>query len=608
MAQFNVTELDFDKIKQNLIEYYKTYPDSKYKDYDFEGAGLNVILDILAYNTHYNAVLAHSSVNESFLDSAQIRANVVSKAKSLGYFPNSISAPSCTLNITFDGSINANAESYTLESGKKVSTKLDDVTYTFTTTDNYTTTLESGNYQFKDVKFYQGTLKKKRYVVRDANNKQKYIIKDASADISTLSVKIFDNSTSSAFSIFKRSTTFNDISDESEIYFMSENHEGNYEIEFGNGVYGRSPSGQNIIEFQYLSTLGSAANSATVFSWASGSPTPTELLLTSRSAGGAEREDIESIRFNAPLTYAAQERAVTVDDYVALINRDFPSADIVSVWGGQDQFPPQYGKVFISIKPKSENFLTDSQKVELMSLLKSKNVAATIPEIVNPEFMYLYFETFFKYNSNVTDLTQSNLESKVRDTLVSYNSSSLSSFNTAFRYSKFLKAIDECDNSITGSTVRVFAYKTKRLVVNDTISTTFDFGFELFGDIVGDESFISSDSFTYNGSVLKLADENQSSTQRNVYAYRIDSLGNKVAVLSSIGTLTPSTGKIQFNPIPSTANADINIYVKPASNDVAVKRNNLLQIDTDKTTIVGSIDSITTSGIAGAINFETVNR
>lgn len=609
MAQFNVTELDFDRIKENLIDYYKNYPGDKYKDYDFEGAGLNVLMDILAYNTHYNAINAHTSINETFLDSAQLRANVVSRAKLLGYTPNSITAPYCSLTLEFDESVNDNAESFTIESGKKVTTKIDGVTYTFVTLQDYTTTLVAGKYIFDNVVFYQGVVKTQRFIVRDTAQKgQKYVLKDATADISQLKVKVYDNVSSDNFSIYTKFSTFTDITDRSEIYFITENHDGNYEIEFGNGVYGKKPSGQNIIELEYLSTLGEQSNNATSFTWASSNPAPTLITLKSKASGGAAKEGIESIRFNAPLTFASQERAVTVDDYQALIKRDFPAADIISVWGGQDNDPPQYGKVFISIKPSSENTLTDIEKDQLNNLLASKNVASTTTEIVDPDFTYLYFEIFFKYNSNQTDLSKSNLESNVRNTLVNYNDSILSSFNTVFRHSNLLSTIDDTDASIISSVARVYTYKQKDLQVSDTISTELSFGFQIYGDIDDDESIISSDTFQYLGHTVSLGDEPLSDTTRKVFAFRIDNTGAAVKVDDNIGILTPSTGIIRFNPIPVDTPKTINVYCAPASNDIVAKRNNLIQIDTNKSEITGDIDTIAVGGASGAPDYTTYNR
>lgn len=611
MAQFNVTELDFDKIKENLIEYYKAYPNDKYKDYDFDGSGLNILMDILAYNTHYNAINAHTSINETFLDSAQLRQNVVSRAKLLGYTPNSIVAPSCDLTLTFDGSVNDSQASYTLEAGKKITAKIDNKTYTFITLDDYVASLVDNQYVFENVKFYQGVVKEVRYIVRDTSERnQKYLLRDATADISQLKVKLYDNENSSNFRVYSEFSTFSNITAESDIYFISENHDGFYEVEFGNGIYGTKPSNQNIIELEYLSTLGPATNGAAQFTWAD-SDAPSALVVTSRVSGGTEKEGIESIRFHAPLTFQAQERAVTVDDYQALIKRDFPAADAVSVWGGQDNTPPRYGTVFVSVKPhydEDNNVLTYAQKTELKSMLSSKNVASTVVEVVDPDYTYLKFDIYFKYDTNQTDLARSVLESNVRDTIELYNTNNLDAFNTVFRYSNFLSSIDNSDRAIISSTARISVFKEKSLVENDKLPSVLDFDIQFYGDIDDSESMISSDIFKYNGSDAYFGDEPLTSTTRRVYIYKYDSQGNIVKLLNDAGTITPITGTINFNAVPVDEATTINVYCTPASNDIVARKNNLLQVDHKRSIITADIDAIRVAGAAGAINYTTYNK
>ena len=609
MAQFNVTELDFDKIKENLIEYYKKVPNDKYKDYDFEGSGLNIMMDILAYNTHYNAINAHTAINETFLESAQLRQNVVATAKALGYVPSSISAPYCKLNLVFNGSVNNSDISFNLDRGKKVTTSLDGKTYTFITLDDYDTELVDGTYTFNSVLFYQGVLKEQTFIVRDtAGTNQKYILKDSSVDISTLKVKVYDNANSTAFNVYDKFTTFNNIDETSQIYFISENHDGHYEIEFGNNVYGNKPTGQNIIRLEYLSTLGEASNDSTQFTWINSEPI-SAISTVSKAAGGSSKEGIESIRFNAPLTFKAQERAVTADDYQALIKRDFPVASAVSVWGGQDNDPPRYGTVFVAVKPKGNaEVLTLAQKDELKMILSSKNVASTTTDVVDPTYTKLYFDIFFKYDSTRTNLPRNTLETKVKETLVSYNDNVLERFNTVFRHSNFVNAIDISDASIVSSMARVYAYKEKDLKVNDTVPTLFNFDFAIYGEVNDTKSFVSSDPFLYNGFSCSIGDEPLNNETRNVYIYRIDNTGATIKMINSIGIMTPAKGTIHFSPIPVDEAITTKIYCSPASNDIVAKRHNLIQIDVNKTRVVGDIDSVITGGAAGAIDYTTYNR
>lgn len=609
-TQFNVTELDFDKIKENLITHFKSLPDSKYQDYDFEGSGLNTLMDILAYNTHYNAIHAHTAINESFLDSAQLRQNVVSRAKLLSYIPKSILSPYVTLDIVIPGSANGNAETFTLPFGSKVSSKLEGITYSFITLDDHGATLDSNNeYVFNEVKFYEGVLKSQRFIVRDfVNSNQLYILKDDTADISTLKVKLFDNDNTNNFRVYSRFTSFNSIEADSTIYFISETSDGNHQIEFGNNIYGLEPEGQNIIELEYISTSGAAANNATNFTWATSGITPKSITLNRKSTGGAPRESIESVRFNAPLTFISQERGVTVDDYMALINRDYEPAEIISVWGGEDNVPPRYGEVMLSIKPHNAETLTASQKLELTGLLKSKNIASTSTTIIDPEYTYIYFDIISKYNSNQTTLNKSELQSQIKDTLRIFNEEELKKFNVVFRHSNLLTKIDLTDISIISSLARVYIYKNLDLDAIKNISTSFSFNLQLDGDIEQKDSMLTSDVFKQRGLSVRIGDEKLNSTQRRIFTYRFDVQGNEVKVDEDIGTLDPITGEINFSPIFSDEKPIIKLYAAPASNDIVAKRNTLLQLDVNKTVVVADKDTVSISGAAGASDYVTFNR
>ena len=622
MAQFNVTELDYDKIKANLIDHFKKLPGDKYKDYDFEGSGLNIMMDILAYNTHYNAIHAHTAVNETFLDSAQLRHNVVSRAKLLGYTPNSIRAASCTCTLIFDESVTDTGnglydDKLILQAGQTVKTGVGGKSFIFRTIEDKIASRENGQYTFENVVFYQGNVKSQKFVVRDQlTENQKYVLKDTTADTSHLKVKVFNHSKSDSFSVYRGFRSFSNIESDSRIYFISENYSGHHEVEFGNGVYGKRPTGQNIIEFEYLSTQGDEANGARQFEWVASAQNISPIsnpIVTSIAAGGSIKEDIESIRFNAPLTYAAQDRAVTVNDYQGIIRNEFSNSITSSVWGGQHNDPPKYGTVFVCAYEGDEDsnnalLLTKAQKSNLIGILSSKNVASTTVEVVDPEFTFLLVDIIFKYDPSLTNKSGSALETSIKRLLTEYNTTILQNFNTVFRYSNFLNAIDKADDSIISSTVRLSAYKRKSLSTSEVIPSTFNFGYEVHGDILEADSFITSDEFKYGDYVLRLKDEPLSSTTRRVYAYRLDELEKPVKVINSVGILNPLKGTIEFDPISAKEDTTINIYCIPASYDVVAKRNTILRIDDVKSNIVADIDTIRTGGSAGAADYKTYNR
>ena len=611
MKQLNVTELDFDKIKNNLKEYLKELPGGAYQDWDFEGSGLNQLLDVLAYNTHYNAILAHNTMNESFIDSAQIRSNVVSRAKLLGYVPRSASAAKATLSLTFPSSINDNRDSYSISAGLKFTTVVDDITYTFVTIEDYTTQLDpiADEYVFPAVEIYQGRIKHNKYVVDEASSHQNFEINDTTIDISQLSVDVYDNNRTNAFQAYTRFDQIGEVGPDSAVYFIQENYDNHYEISFGDGVFGKKPDALNIIDFKYLSTLGADANNATIFTWANVGAPPS-ITTISKASGGTSREGIESIRFNAPLSFIAQNRTVTIDDYKSIIGQNITGLQSLSVWGGQDNNPPEFGKVFISAKPVDAEVLSEQTKNDITDLLKNKKIIAILPKIVDPTYTYLYFDVLFKYDSNRTSLSQGQLETKVRNAIDEFNTEELQRFDGVFRSSQMLSLIDNVDFSILNSVIRVFIYKTLNVSYANLAPVELKFDMELHGDIDEKESIISSDSWTFGGVTYRLADEtkNGSLNERNIFAYRETSSGERIKVYKSIGTLFLKEGTVKVNPLPVEQNESINIYVSPASNDIVSKRNNLLSIDIQKTVVSADVDAISVAGSSGAIDYKTFNR
>lgn len=608
MKQFNISELDFENIKGNLKEYFQNHPNQKYSDWDFEGSGLSLLLEVLAYNTHYNAVLSHIAMNETYLDSAQIRSNVVSRAKLLNYTPRSRTAPKATLSLTFDSSVGPGE--FVLTAGKKFKTIVDDVAYYFITRNTYSAFQVGTTYTLNDVEVYEGKTKTQRFLIDATDGEQKLIINDSTIDTSTLKVKVYDTAASTSYEVYELWSTFTNITGESRIYFLTENTDGQYEVRFGNGVFGKKPSTQNVVEFEYLSTKGEEANGATQFEWSDANPAPIAITLTSRASNGAEKEGIESIRFNAPLSFQSQDRAVTATDYRTLIRSNFTNIDTMSIWGGQDNDPPVYGKCFISIKPPGAETLSDQQKQDILDLLAKKRVITVIPEIIDPEFTYIYLDVLFKYDSSKTTLSNGELKNLVRDSIRDYNSDILTKFDGVFRYSEFLNVIDETDLAILNSTVRVYTYKTVNLIYGSLVPQEIKYEFEFNGTVDQSKSIISSDPWSYNGFTLSLADEPipDQDALRNIYAFRKNEKGETVKVFSDLGKIDIETGIITLQPVPVNKNETINIYVKPRSNDIVAKRNRLLSIDVGKSQFVAEVDAVAISGSAGAVKYNTFDR
>ena len=606
MAQFNTTELDFDQIKTNLKNHFKR-TGSAFKDWDFEGSGLSSLLDVLAYNTHYNAVNAHMAMNESFLDSAQLRANVVSRAKLLGYTPTSRTASFATINMTFTRQSNSTAEEYTLPRGTKFTSTIDGVTYTFQTISDTTARLSDTNkFVFKNLKIYQGIRRTADYVV-DNSSYQKFVINHSEADTSTLRVQVFPTLTTATPDTYTKFETFTNIDDTSKIYFLNENGEGYYDVTFGDGVLGKSLSPLDVVRLDYLTTAGAPANGATSFTYASGSNAiidgtgaPTLVL---KSQGGEEKESLTSIKYNAPLTFVSQNRAVTAEDYKTLIKQNISNVKDVAVWGGQDNDIPNFGEVNISIRPLdlTQTTLTDIEKDQVEALLYDRKVIAIKPRLRDPLYTFLYAEVFFKYNSTLTTKTKEELITDVRRTITTFDSNNLNNFNGVFRFSTFLKAIDQTNVAILNSVARMYAYKNLTITVtgNESENDNIDFAFALDGEIDQTDSMISSSTWKYLGDSVQLGDEKivGETERRKIFVFKRRANGTVEKVVQSAGFLFPTTGILQLNNLPASTTSTIRVKVRPAADDIVAKRREVLAFDLGETQVIGDIDS-STSGTA----------
>lgn len=610
MAQFNVTELDFQKIKDSIKDHFKSQ--AKYNDWNFEGSGLSTLLDVLAYNTHYNALVAHFSLNESFLDSAQIRGNVISHAKLLGYIPRSVRSSSAKINITVTGN-SGSPSILTLERGTRFRTTIGNATYNFIVLDSVDASknVAAGNtYTFSNVVLRQGVLKRMLYLVDNTIQNQKFVIPEDTVDTDTLRVRTKANQDSDEYEVYTRFTTLAGIDSNSLVFFPQENASGKYEIYFGDGILGKKPTTNNIVEVEYLYSDGELANSARLFTpvdTIGGFATSAISVTTvSISAGGAVRESIESVRYNAPLSYLSQNRAVTADDYKAIIQKEFGGIDSISVWGGENNTEPDFGKVYIAVKPAAAAALTAGEKEAVISTLKSKNIVSITPIILDPEYTYIKLDTFFKYNPNLTDRTKAELESLIRGKIVTYAETYLQRFDGVFRYSKLLAEIDSADPAILNSVARVMMYKDVTPKVGQTNYWDVTYSSPIYATS-SNESVISSSIFKIGGVDHILGDvPKTNSTDRTVYLYRV--IGGVKTRLNAVGTVYASAGRVVANGVQPDTTTAVTIYALPNSFDLAPKRNQLLDISSVQSTVTGEIDTIALAGSSGAITYTTTPR
>ena len=618
-TDLKITDLDFADIKANLKNYLKQQ--TVFQDYDFDGAGLNVLLDVLAYNTHYNAMAAHLSLNEAFLDSAQIRGNAVSRARMLGYVPTSEQAPKAQVDMVIDAT-DVPAENrpaaLTLKRGTRFSSTVTGLPFPFVSTEASNTTLVGTTYTFSNVKLAEGNYNSIKYRVDNDIQIQKHQIPHKNVDISTLRVRVQANEESTSFDVYTKFETLLNVDSSSKIYHIQENNAGFYEVYFGDGVIGNKPQNNNIVTLDYVHTSGPEANGAGKAIGSVGEFSLTDTVLSGSSetittkivaSGGSDQEGLESIRYNAPITFSSQNRAVTTDDYRAIIKNNFSNIASINTWGGEDQAIPDYGKVFIAIRPNTAENLTSAEKTEIINtILKGKNVVSITPEIVNPNYSKLELDVVFKYNPNLTDRTAADLVAVVKDTLDDYSLNQLNRFDGIFRHSEVLRNIDKADPAIVNSTVRPYMFQNITPTANQLNNFTLTFPGTFFVPGGATQSVIESTSFSQGGVDNFFNDKAiDGSTERQIFAYKLVG-DNKVTTIENCGTVSPSTGTVtlnNFSPVDVTA---IRITVQPNSLDIAPKRDQILEISGSRLTVTAEEDLIATAGSSGSIDYTTTSR
>ena len=497
--RLRVTELDFDQVKTNLKTFLKQQ--TKFQDYDFEGAGLNILLDVLAYNTHYNAYYLNMVANESFLDTAILRDSVVSHAKMLNYVPFSYTSPRAVINLTIDSGTTTPEEvtipkGYTFESGL-----IDGSAYTFTTQQQYTATKSGTSFFFENVDIYEGQLNTFNYTYTEIDNpKGIFIINDTNIDTDSISVTVQPNISNTASSIYSKVDDILDITSESEVFFLQEGRNGNYEVYFGDGVVGKKLQDGAIVSIQYLITKGDIANGADAFIGTQniGVYSTFTITVVDVAAGGAINESVDSIKFSAAAQYATQNRLVTVKDYESYIKSKYPSVDSLSVWGGEDNIPKVFGKVYIALKPKTNYFISETEKQRIIDeIINPKAIVSVQAEIRDPQFLYILLENSVQYNAKKTALDEQTIKNNIKQAIVLYKTTNLDKFNSTFIQSKLQEIIDATNgNSIVGSETNVKVQKRFQPKLNESASYRIEYNVPLFRGTTVNK--LTSTPFTVN--------------------------------------------------------------------------------------------------------------
>ena len=594
--KLQITDLEFDQIKSNLKSHLSAQ--TQFQDYDFEGSGMSVLIDMLAYNTHYTGYYANMLGNEMFMDSSSLRESVVSHAKHLNVMPTSVRTPTAKLDFTFTPA--GTPTSLTIAKDTKFTSSINGVSYKFVT--NTTTSVPrsaTGTYTATGVEIKEGKILNKSYTVNASDTAQRFIIPNANVDTTTLSVTVQNSSSDSTVYTYSdgNAVDVTTIKGTDKVFFLQEVESQKYEITFGDGAVGKQLSDGNIIFIEYIVTGGTLANKASTFT-ASGSvaglTSANYILTTSTDAtGGADIQTTTSLKFLAPKLYQAQKRATTKDDYKAILLEQRPDIESITVYGGEDADPVQYGKVFIAVKPVgSASFSTTAKTAIKTDILKSSNVVTVIPELIDPIMYYLLIETTVNYDP-VTNLTNENtLKTNINTSIQNYFQTNLEKFDQKFRYSKLVQDIDNTNNSVRNNKTTV-KYQQRIIPGELGLTSTYTMNFNNViteGSIVS-TSFTASDGITYSlvdvGGIIKVAKTTSGVVDSPaVYFTLPDGTQNQ-------GTIDYTTGKVvlnNFNPYTITdATTNIKFTVTPSvnNNDITPLREQILTYDvTDTESIV----------------------
>lgn len=586
-----VDELNFDLIKANLKQYLSAQ--DEFRDYNFEGSGINVLLDILAYNTYYNSFYLNMSQAENFLATAQKRNSVINLAKSLNYTPRSTTAASISGTVTL--TVTGSPASITIPQYTEFTGTVEGTTYTFLSNEAATITPSSGVYS-GSLTLKEGKYLIRRYTVNTNDLDQRFLIPNINVDTSTLNVRVLNSTSDSTSRTFTRSENIIEIGATSQVYFLEAVEDNQYEIKFGDDFFGIALENGNVVVLEYLITAGVDANGILNLTYADSIAGVTAATFvaanSSPSAGGAVSESLTSIKFNAPKNFEAQNRAITSEDYKALLSRQ-SNIDSVVVWGGEDNDPPTFGKVFIAVKPVVGEVLTATEKQVLINnVIKAKKVLTVSTEIVDPEYIYLIISFTVKYDSKLTTLTADQLATKVDTVIQNYNDVDINAFSKYFRYSKLSRLVDVADRSILNSILSVSL--RKELSVQLGISTRYEINFSNPINSTtsgrpathpyGAGNQLTSNAFTYQGFTNCFIEDNNGI----IRIYRTVAREN-IGVVSNAGTINYTTGKVILTNFVPTAFADgtntLKLTAIPAGKDILPLRNQIISIRDEDITV-----------------------
>jgi hypothetical protein len=617
-----LTDINFDTIKSNLRNFLSNQ--TELGDYDYDSSTMQILLNLLAYNTYMNSYYLNMVGNEMFLDSAQIRSNVVSRAKMLGYTPRSAQGPTATVQLVVTP--NDSPTNITVDKNTKFRTTIDGKQYIFVNPNAVTINANPSGIFSTNLDIVEGRPFTFKYTV-STNNPERYVIPAESVDTRSLTVSIQETAANSNITTYTNATNLTSVTGNTTAYFLQENEDGRYELKFGDNILGKALNDGNVVNIDYRVCNGSATAGANTFTAVDNIDGYSNITVNhvARAQGGGDRENIQSIKFNAPKNYENQNRAVTTKDYENIVKSQFSYIQSVSAWGGEDNNPPIYGKVYLSIKPTQSETLSIAQKNDITDFLQSKNIVTIEPVIVNPTYLYVKPEVTVKYNPNLTTATAGTLLTAVANKIISFENTQLGLFNKGFINSEFIKELDKVNSAFTSinSELRI----TKRFVPDTTTVKTYTLNFNrsllnITGGVIlrinpaahpGRGLTATSSTFTYKGiSGTRLDDDGFG----NLRTYYVDTSGVRVYTNRIAGTINYNTGLIQLNNLLITAytGSGIEITVDPDANDVDLIRNQIILIkdakvniyDNNLKKIVATTSNISTQGETTSITEDAI--
>lgn len=608
MANYRLAELDFDDIKLNLKRFLNNYRDADnnliFKDYDFDASSLSILLDLLAYNTHYNAYLANMVANEMFLDSAVKRESAVSIAKHLGYTPMSYRSARAKVTFTIDNPV-GNPGTLTLPRYSPFNTTIDNTQYTFVNLDSVTIKPTNGVYTFTDVSLVQGVPLDYSYRVDLSGPAEKYTIPNKNIDTTTIRVTVQNSYTDLTATSYTLADNLSLVTPKSQVFFLEENPSGYFEIYFGDNIYGKKLSSGNIVKIEYLVSNGSDCNVSedldqyfSLGTTVGGVALSSTILATTNSTGGDVKDSLESIKFKAPKFLSSFNRAVTADDYKAIIEANYPLVESVAVWGGEENVPPVYGKVFVSLKPYLGYAINTELKERIKKdILSSKKMMSIVPEFVDPNYLFITVDSKLKYDSKNSKYTAFQIETFARAKIQEYFSQELQKFDKDFIYSKLTRLIDGIGTFIVGNVINVKLQKRIAPLVSTTTTYTgtslIKFANKLNSGTIQSSGFYYDLNNTVKTVYLKDVLTTAGTSNINMYDLYDDKL-----VVEGVGTVNYSAGTISIPTLKISGyledTNDIRIYAKIDELDIQSSKDLILVIDDTKLNSLAK----TTSGLS----------